>query len=72
MNDGDIHFKEQLSQININCTVLAKLYPHALNSEELFSDLKDVILLFKRAKVNGEQMDFTPQGLLQYIYFFTI
>ena len=38
-----------------------------LNSEELFSHLKDVIRLLKRAKVNEEQMDFTPQGLLQHI-----
>ena len=64
INDGDIHFKEQLSQINIKCTVLAKLYPHDLNSEELFSDLKDVILLSKRDKVNGEQLDCTPQELI--------
>ena len=67
INDGDIHFKEQLFQINIKRTVLAKLYPHHLHTEELFSDLKDVILLLKRAKRNGEQMDFTPQGLLRYI-----
>ena len=60
VNDGDIHFKEQLSQINIKCTVFAKLYLHDLNSEELFSDLKDVILLFKRENVNGQQKDFTP------------
>ena len=40
---------------------------HDLNSEKLFSDLKDIIFLLKRAKVYGEQMDFTIQGLLQYI-----
>ena len=44
VNDGDIHFKEQLSQINIKSTMLEKLYPYYLHSEELFSDLKDVIL----------------------------
>ena len=66
VNDGDIHFKEQLSEINIKCRVLPKLYPYDLNSKEFFNDLKDVLLL-KRAKVNEEQMDFTPQGLLQYI-----
>ena len=54
VNDGDIHFKEQLSQINTKCRVLPKLYPYGLNSKELFNDLKDVILL-KRAKVNEEQ-----------------
>ena len=64
VNDGDIHFKDQLSQINIKCIVLAKLYPHDLDNVELFSNLKDVILLLKMAKVNAEQLDFTPQGLI--------
>ena len=67
INDGDVDFKEHLSQINFKCAVLEKLYPYDLNSEELFSNLKDIILLFKREKVNREQKDFTHQRLLQYI-----
>ena len=47
--------------------MFAKLYPHDLNRKELSNDLKDVKHLLKRANVNGEQMDFTPQDLLQYI-----
>jgi hypothetical protein len=34
---------------------------------ELYQDYKDIIISLKRAKQNGERLDFSPNGLLKYI-----
>jgi hypothetical protein len=38
-----------------------------LNGSKLYQDYKDIIISLKRAKQNGEKLDFSPKGLLKYI-----
>jgi hypothetical protein len=33
----------------------------------MYRDYKDIIISLKRAKQNGEKLDFPPKGLLRYI-----
>lgn len=40
-------YKEQLSQIIFKCTMVTEMSLNDLNNEELFSDLKDIIFLFR-------------------------
>lgn len=42
VNDSDVSYKEQFSQINIKRKMPAKLCPDDVNNEELFTNLKDV------------------------------
>lgn len=47
--------------------MLAEKYPCDLNGIELFSDMKDIIILLKRSLKNNEKLDYTPKGILEYI-----
>lgn len=40
-----------------------------LNSVKLFSDFRYALLILKNAKINGEELEFTRRGLLQYVFF---
>jgi hypothetical protein len=38
-----------------------------LNGLDLYQDYKDIIISFKREKQNGEKLDISPKGMLNYI-----
>lgn len=49
--------------MNVTCIVLTEMYPVDSHSYGLFSDLY-VILLFGKAKIKAEKLDFIHQGLI--------
>jgi hypothetical protein len=62
----DLQNHEQFTELPNKCTHLAQQYSNDLNVLELYQDYKDIISL-KKAKQNGEKLDFSPKGLLKYI-----
>lgn len=60
-------YKEKLPKLREQCNMLAETYPCDINGEELFTDLKDITTLLKRALRNGDKLEYTPKGLLEYI-----
>lgn len=58
---------QNLLSIEENCDFLARVYSNNLNGNELFNDIKEVIVLLKRAKRNSEKLDLNPKGVSVYI-----
>jgi hypothetical protein len=66
VNQLDLENHEQFTELRNKCTHLAQQYSKDLDGLEMYQDYKDIISL-KRAKQNGEKLDFSPKGLLKYI-----